>query len=111
MGGEWNVELDSVPGAKMSIVFRTVRGEVVAYSIVLVLATRFGVETIRVYDAAHGFNEMHRYTRGGRKQNGIVFSDGTLGEGMRTAMEAIKQGHREMIEGWKGRYGRGDEEL
>lgn len=105
MGGEWEAELDAVPGARMSVAFRTEKGEVVAYSIVLVLATRFGVETVRVYDAAHGFNEMHRYTRDGGKQNGVVFSSGNLGEGMRTAMEAIKYGHREMIEGWKGRYG------
>jgi hypothetical protein len=111
VGGEWNLELDSVPGAKMLVAFQTRKGEVIAYSIVLVMATRFAVETIRVYDAAHGFNEMHRYTRGGGKQNGVVFSGGNLGEGMRMAMEAIKHGHREMIEGWKGRYGRGDEEL
>lgn len=95
----------------MSVAFQTVKGEVVAYSVVLVLTTRFGVETTRVYDAAHGFNELHRYSRGGGKQDGVVFSSGTLGEGMRAAMEAIRRGHREMIEGWKGRYGRGDENL
>lgn len=28
------------------------------------------METIRVYDAAHGHNEMHRYTRTGGKEPG-----------------------------------------
>lgn len=80
--------------------FETEKGNVVQYSVVLVLATPFGVETIRVYDAAHGFNEMHRHTRTGGKQDGVVFCAGTLGEGMRTAIEDVKRCHREMIEGW-----------
>lgn len=97
-----------MPGAGMAVEFRTVKGSVVAYSVVLVLSTRFGVETIRVYDASHGFNEMHRYTREGGKQNGVVFSRGNLGEGLRRAIESAKRGHREMIEGWRGGHGRGD---
>lgn len=87
----------------MAVDFSTVKGEVVHYSIVLLLATSNGVETIRVYDSAHGFNEMHRYTRAGGKQAGRVFHSGTLGEGMRAATEAVKAGHLEMIEGWRGR--------
>ena len=57
-------------------------------------------ETVRVYDAAHGFNEMHRYTGAGGKQAGVRFHPGTLGDGMRVAIEAIEGGYREMIEGW-----------
>jgi hypothetical protein len=39
------------------------------------------LETVRVYDAAHGFNEMHRYTSHGGKQAGVPFYRGTLGDG------------------------------
>jgi len=95
--------LDYGFGAVLSVDFTTVRGEVVDYAIVLLLATRDGVETIRVYDSAHNFNEMHRFTRGGSKQTGTRFHSGTLGEGMRAAIEQIKNGHPEMIEGWMGR--------
>ena len=107
----YKINLDSGVDAKMSVQFETLKGRVVEYSVVLLLATPFGVETIRVYDAAHGFNEMHRYTRHGGKQNGVVFSRGTLGEGMRAAIKSVARGHLEMIDGWKGGHGRGDEEL
>jgi hypothetical protein len=46
---------------------------------------------------------MHRYTAEGGKQPGIRFHDGTLGEGMRTAIEEIESGYREMIRGWEMR--------
>jgi hypothetical protein len=36
------------------------------------------MEKVRVYDAAHGHNEMHRYTRSGGKEPGEVFHSGTL---------------------------------
>jgi hypothetical protein len=42
---------------------------------------------VRVYDAAHGFNEMHRHTEEGGKQSGTVFHRGTLGDGMHDAIE------------------------
>lgn len=103
MSGDYDDTLDSVPGAKLSVDFTTVRGQVVGYSIVLLLTTPDGVETIRVYDTAHGFNEMHRYTRAGGKQAGRPFHGGTLAEGMQAAIEAVKRGHFEMIEGWRGR--------
>lgn len=32
---------------------------------------------------------------------GTPFHSGTLGEGMRAAIEEIKRGYREMIEGWE----------
>jgi hypothetical protein len=95
--------LDYGFGVTLSVDFTTVRGEVVDYAIVLRLATGDGVETIRVYDGAHGYNEMHRYTRGGDKQTGTRFHSGTLGEGMRAAIEDVEDAYRAMIEGWKGR--------
>jgi hypothetical protein len=74
--------------------------EVVDYAVVLVLGASRTGETVRVYDSAHGFNEMHRYTRSGGKQTGKPFHSGSLGEGMRAAIKDIKDGYGPMIEGW-----------
>jgi hypothetical protein len=101
VSGRYEDTLDFVLGAKLLVDFTTVRGKVVDYVIVLILSSAGGVETIRVYDGAHGFNEMHRYTRAGGKQDGEEFHSGTLGEGMRTAIQAIEAGYRQMIEGWR----------
>lgn len=60
-------------------------------------------QTVRVYDAAHGCNEMHRYTKELGKQPAENFHRGTLGEGMRTALEHIKDTYEEMIDGWRRR--------
>lgn len=81
--------------------FVTERGRVVDYRVVLLFETHEGMETIRVYDSAHGYNEMHRYTRTGGKQTGKLFHSGSLGEGMRTAIKDAEDGFTEMIEGWQ----------
>jgi hypothetical protein len=60
-------------------------------------------KAVRLYDAAHGFNEMHRFTRRDGKQPGVPFHRGTLGEGMRAAIKRIKSDFRQMIEGWETR--------
>jgi hypothetical protein len=44
---------------------------------------------------------MHRYTKELGKQRATIFHRGTLGEGMRSALEHIKQGYEEMIVGWR----------
>ncbi len=72
----------------------------VDYRVVLLFDTQEGAETIRVYDSAHGYSEMHRYTRTDGKQTGKRFHSGSLGEGMRTAIEEAEEGFGEMIEGW-----------
>jgi len=95
-------DLDPVLDVSLSVHFWTTRGMVVAYSVVLLLGTAGGAEAIRVYDSTHGFNEMHRYTRAEGKQEGKPFHSGTLGEGMRAAIEDAKRGHLKMIEGWSG---------
>lgn len=80
----------------------TNEGRVVTdYVVVLVRGKGEAAETIRVYDGAHGNNEMHRYTTSDGKQTGKPFHSGTLGEGMRAAAKAIKEGYPEMIEGWE----------
>lgn len=70
----------------LRVEFTTQGREVTDYAVVLLLDTDKGTETIRVYDSAHGHNEMHRYTRSKGKQPGTVFHSGTLGEGMRAAI-------------------------
>lgn len=81
--------------------FRRVRAEVTDYALVLVVDVDGRSETVRVYDAAHGRNEMHRCTRRLGKQRAEIFHHGTLGEGMRTAQRWIREGHEEMIDGWR----------
>jgi hypothetical protein len=65
------------------------------------MATELRAKTVRVYDGAHGVNEMHRYTASRGKQPGTVFHSGTLGEGMRAAIAEVEHGYRGMIEGWE----------
>jgi hypothetical protein len=59
------------------------------------------VGVTRYDDSTHGFNEMHRHTKGGGKQDGVVFNRATLGEGMRAAKKEIKKRYLAMIEGWE----------
>jgi hypothetical protein len=93
--------LDDELGAMLGVDFKTDGREVTDYAVVLLLEVGDAMETIRVYDGAHGHNEMHRYTRSSGKQAGTPFHGGTLGEGMRAAIADIKAGYREMIEGWE----------
>lgn len=85
----------------LRVEFTTTGREVTDYAVVLLLEAGGATETIRVYDGAHGLNEMHRYARCKGKQPGAPFHGGTLGEGMRAAIEEIENGYREMIEGWQ----------
>jgi hypothetical protein len=93
--------LDHVLGAMLRVEFATDGREITDYAVVLLLAVNDSTETIRVYDGAHGHNEMHRYTRSEGKQAGTPFYGGTLGEGMRAAISEIERGYAEMIEGWE----------
>ncbi len=99
--GYWDI-IDAAKGVLMWVDFTTDRGTVVDYTVMLALPTPGGIQTIRVYDAAHGFNEMHRYTQRSGKQKGVEVHRGTLGEGMRAAISDLKNGYLAMIEGWKG---------
>lgn len=71
------------------------------YRVVLLLDTPRETVTIRVYDSAHGYNEMHRHTRIDGKQTGKRFHSGSLGEGLRAAIEDTEDRYVEMIEGWE----------
>ena len=100
MSARYEVFLDSWPDARLLVDFATSRGEVIDYVVILLLVTPDGRKTVRVYDGRHGFNEMHRYTRGRGKRDGTLFHSGTLAEGKNAAIDAIKRGYVEMIEGW-----------
>ncbi len=103
MSADYVRTLDYVLGAMLSVEFVSERREVTDYAVVLLLEMEGAAETIRVYDGAHGHNEMHRHTRREGKQAGVPFHGGTLGEGMRAATEEIESGYSEMIEGWEKR--------
>lgn len=102
MSGAYRRVLDGT--VLMVVEFKTEqRGcEVIDYSVVLVVEERGRKKTVRVYDGSHGENELHRYTRDGGKQAAEVFDRGTLGTGMRAAIDEIKHGYEEMIDGWHG---------
>lgn len=101
MSADYEETLDGVLGAVLYVEFTTEGRHVVDYRVVLLLVAGASVQTIRVHDSAHGFNEMHRYTRDSGKQTGVRFHRGTLGEGMRAAIVSVKDNYREMIEGWE----------
>lgn len=86
---------------ELLIWFVTERGAVVSYSVVLI-AQHAGVwHTIRVYDNAHGKNEVHRHTLVGGKQSAETFLPGDFGEAMRAARAEVLAGYDKMIEAWR----------
>ncbi len=101
MSARYYKALDWGLGIGLRVDFTTERGNVVDYRVVLLFDTPQGAETIRVYDSAHGYNEMHRYTRAGGKQAGKLFHSGSLDEGMRAAITGAEDSFVEIIEGWR----------
>jgi hypothetical protein len=87
--------------AELSVWFATERGGVVSHAVVLLVLHGGNWQTVRVYDNAHGRNEMHRHTLSGGKQPAEVFQSGDFGEAMRAAREAVLTGYETMIEGWR----------
>jgi hypothetical protein len=74
---------------------------VVDYAVVLLVEEQEQSETVRVYDGAHGVNELHRYTRKDGKHTAEIFHGGTLGTGMRAAIDEIERNYQSIIEGWR----------
>jgi len=101
MGAQYTEPLDHLRTTHLIVDFTTRRDEVVDYALVLVVEEAGRRATVRIYDGAHGQNELHRYTRELGKQPAEIFHLGTLGEGMRAALTAIKSSYEEMIEGWR----------
>ncbi|HEX3391116.1 MAG TPA: hypothetical protein VHS55_00980 [Solirubrobacteraceae bacterium] len=86
----------------MHVDFTTKQDKITDYAVVLTIVTD-GTHTVRLYDGAHGFNELHRYSSTAGKQPGEAFHHGTLGEGMRWAIQRMESGYEEMIEAWRER--------
>lgn len=101
MSARYEKTLGYPPRVSLLVDFNTKRGAVVDYTVILLLLTPEGDKTIRVYDSAHGYNEMHRYTRTNGKQTGTCFHSGSLGEGLRIAIADAEGRYVEMIEGWE----------
>lgn len=104
MSTSYEVDLDFTPGVGaivMAVRFTTRGREVTDYAVVLVARREGRKGTIRVYDCAHGHNEMHRYSSSGGKQSGIGFHSGTLGEGLRAAIDEVECRYHQMVEGWE----------
>lgn len=59
------------------------------------------LRTVRVYDNAHGVHDMHRYNRAGEKQPAEAFHDGSASEALQSALDAVRDSYREMIESWR----------
>ncbi len=89
------------PDAAIDVRFRTLRGSVVEYTVVLLARERGELRTVRVYHNAHKSHDMHRYNRDGVKQAAVAFHQGSAGEAMRSAIEAVRNGYSEMIESWR----------
>lgn len=98
MSGSYEYPLDAARTAWLTVRFETVGREVVAYAIVLSVDTGGRRETVRVYDSAHGFDEVHRHTRRAGKLPGQPFVAGTLGEGMRAAIADCVDRYETMID-------------
>ena len=93
--------LDYELGARIVVRFTTKHREIVDYSVILTVDDEDGAATVRVYDGAHGVNDMHRHDHSGEKAPAEMFHAGTLGEGMRAAITAVRTGYKEMIDAWR----------
>ena len=97
----WAQRLDWELEAIMYVEYSLAGRDVTDYAVILTVWEEGRRQTVRVYDAAHGFNEMHRHTAPGGKHPGERFHAGTLAEGMRAASTEVGRGYREMIETWR----------
>ena len=103
MSATYSEELDEDQRVWMHVDFVTERREVIDYAVVLCVVEAGQSRTVRLYDGAHGINELHRYTTEAGKQAAEVFHGGTLGEGMRAAIEQVRRGYLPMIEAWRAK--------
>jgi hypothetical protein len=101
MSGRYRDTLDYERGVRIVVGFMTDRREVVNYAVVLTIDDEGSEATVRVYDGAHGTNDMHRHGRSDEKAPAETFHTGTLGEGMRAAITAVRTGYEEMIRAWR----------
>lgn len=101
MTPDWEQTLDDGRQVRVRVEFVKNRRAISDYAVVLTMRHDDREVTVRVYDGAHGVNELHRHTRAGGKQPAELFHAGTLGEGMRAAIAACVHGHDEIIQAWQ----------
>ncbi|MGH2855012.1 MAG: DUF7718 family protein [Solirubrobacteraceae bacterium] len=87
--------------AEVGVRFLTHRSEVTYYVVVLLAVDRGELWAVRVYDNAHERHDMHRYNREGVKQAAETFHQGSAAEALLSAIEAVRNGYREMIDSWR----------
>jgi hypothetical protein len=97
----YRYELDPALDAWITVQFTRRRRHITDYAVILLIRRSDQTHTIRVYDAAHGINEMHRYTQHDGKQAAETVHHGTLTEGLQAAIQAIQDSHPAMIEAWQ----------
>lgn len=100
MSSEYEVDLNRLRGIRLRVEFTTSHRVVIDYAVVLTAEVDGRIETIRVYDGAHGRNELHRFTQAAGKQPADVFHAGTLGEGFRAALRDCRGDYERMVEAW-----------
>ncbi len=87
--------------AELVVWFLTERSEVTSYAVVLLVRDQDHLAPVRVYDNAHGQNELHRHTRTGGKQAAEPHLQASHGEAMRAAIAEILAGYDKMVQGWR----------
>jgi hypothetical protein len=103
MSAVYTHRIDAARRVFLHVEFMTDRRTVIDYAVVLLVRIDGQMETVRVYDGAHGENDLHRYGRRGGKMPAEVFHRGTLGEGMRAAIQDARRSYVGMIESWNKR--------
>lgn len=101
MSADYTRLIDRARGVFLYVEFTTERRAVIDYAVVLLVDVDGRLETVRVYDGAHGENELHRYGKEAGKELAEIFHRGTLGEGMRAAIGEAERGYDAMIEAWE----------
>lgn len=87
--------------AVVAVRYRLERGRVVDFAVQLLVEAEGDQRPIRLYDTAHGYLEMHRYTAHGEKQPGKKLqSSGDWNAEMPRTIDEVGAGYERMIEGW-----------
>lgn len=87
--------------AEIVVELITEHGGVIRYSVVLLAREAGEWRTVRVYDNHLGVPHMHRYTHQGVKRDGEATNEATVSDGYSIALQQVRTGFQEMIEGWR----------
>lgn len=101
MSPETSYDHDLDDSAAIQVWFVTEQGVVVEFAVVLTAFDDDRLQTIRVYDNAHGVNELHRHSRSTGKRKAEVFHHGTPAEALNAAVREVRTGHAMMVEAWR----------